>query len=154
MHKDVLIQIKGTVFAEDAPPDVIELITEGKYYTRSGCRYISYAESLATGLAGASTTLKINGEDCVTLIRHGNGNTRFIIEKGRRHLCRYDTGYGDMMMGVSECKIKSGLDDYGGDLSFSYTIDINSNVMSHNEVFINVKEANIQDVKSDEHGGN
>ncbi|HEX3025876.1 MAG TPA: DUF1934 domain-containing protein [Clostridia bacterium] len=147
MAKDVLINIKGTVISENSPPDIIELTTAGRYSSKDGNYYISYKESEATGLEGITTTLKVEGESSVTLMRNGAATSRLVLEKGRRHLCHYDTGYGQLMVGVSGCKIKSQLSDLGGDLAFFYTLDINSSLISQNEVFITVKEANKKDVK-------
>jgi uncharacterized beta-barrel protein YwiB (DUF1934 family) len=120
---------------------VIELITEGRYYNKEGSYFISYKESETTGFDGVTTTLKIDGDDCVTLTRSGPANSRLILEKGRRHLCQYDTGVGSLMVGVSSCRILSRLSDGGGELTFNYTLDINSNLVSQNEVYISVKEA-------------
>lgn len=148
---NALISIKGSVFSENAAPDVIEVITEGRYCTNGGKRYISYKESEMTGLEGVTTTLKVDGSQAVTLIRTGKSNSRLIIAKGERQLCRYGTDYGDLMVGISGCHIDSRLNDKGGELSFNYTLDINSNLVSHNEIFISVREAKAQDVKSNKH---
>jgi uncharacterized beta-barrel protein YwiB (DUF1934 family) len=149
---NALISIKGTVLSEGAPPDVIELITEGRYCINGGKRYISYKESDMTGLDGVTTTLKVEGDDTVTLIRSGAAQSRLIIAKGQRQLCHYGTDYGDLMVGISGCHIDSKLGEVGGELSFNYTLDVNSSMVSHNEVFISVREAKTQDVKSDEYG--
>lgn len=149
---DALISIKGTVLAEDAPPDVIELITAGRYYSKDGKRFISYRESEATGLDGVTTTLTVEGDECVTLVRSGASQSRLIIERGKRQLCHYGTDYGSLMVGISGCHIVSKLDDGGGELSFNYTLDVNSSTVSRNEVSISVREAKNQDVKSNEYG--
>lgn len=145
MNKDVLISIKGTVVSPGGMPEVIELVTEGRYYNRNGAYYISYHESEATGFEGVTTTLKVDGDHCVTLIRNGSQRSRLTLEKGRRHLCQYDTGYGYTMLGISGCKIKSGLGDIGGELVFNYTLDVDSNTVSQNEVYVSVKEADSHD---------
>lgn len=148
---NALINIRGTVLAEEALPDVIEIVTAGRYYTKDGKRYISYLESDSNGLSGVTTTLKIEGDDSVTLIRNGTSQSRLVIAKGKRQLCHYGTGYGDLMVGISGCHINSSLSDAGGELSFNYTIDVNSSLVSKNEVFISVREEKKQDVKPNEY---
>lgn len=145
---NALISIKGSVFSENAAPDVIEVVTEGRYCTNGGKRYISYKESEMTGLEGVTTTLKVDGNDTVTLIRTGKSNSRLVISKRKRQLCRYETDYGSLMVGISGCHIDSRLNDKGGELFLYYTLDINSNQVSHNEIYISVREAKTQDVKS------
>jgi uncharacterized beta-barrel protein YwiB (DUF1934 family) len=141
MGKDVLISIKGTVIAEGAAPDIIELITAGRYYNKNGSFYISYKESENTGFDGVTTTLKVEGDNCVTLTRSGPSSSRLVLEKGRRQLCHYETGFGQLMVGVSGCRIQSQLDEGGGELTFNYTLDINSSLVSQNEVYISIREA-------------
>uniref|UniRef100_UPI003989134D DUF1934 domain-containing protein n=1 Tax=Anaeromassilibacillus sp. SJQ-1 TaxID=3375419 RepID=UPI003989134D len=46
-----------------------------------------------------TSVLKVEGNDKVTLMR-GAGSTRLVLENGKRHLCQYDTGYGNMMIGI------------------------------------------------------
>jgi uncharacterized beta-barrel protein YwiB (DUF1934 family) len=148
---DALISITGTVISDGGQPDIIELVTAGRYFSKDGSRYISYIESEVTGLYGIRTTLKVEGQDSVTLIRNGTAKSRLIIAKGQRQHCHYGTEYGDLLVGISGCHIASSLDDVGGELSFDYTLDINSNTISHNKVFISVREAKKQDVKSNEY---
>ena len=90
----------------------------------------------------------MDGSSKVTLMRGGSESTHLILESGKRHLCPYDTGYGCMMVGIFTSKVNSELDDMGGKLEVSYTLDINSNLSSLNEILITVKEAKKKDVKA------
>jgi len=139
MKKDVLISIKG-VYASDDDRDVIELFTLGQYYKRNGNYYISYEETEATGFEGSRTTLKVEREARVTMERKGAANSQLIVEQGVRHQCHYDTGLGDMMIGVLGSRIKSDLNDAGGNLVVKYSLDINSLLASENEMYINIRE--------------
>ncbi|MDD2955277.1 MAG: DUF1934 domain-containing protein [Oscillospiraceae bacterium] len=140
MKKDVLITIKGIQY-QDEEPDTVELTTVGRFYRRDGTYYISYDESEATGFEGSKTTLKVEGEGKVTMLRRGGANSsQLIIEKGARHQCLYDTEYGSLMLGISGSRIVSSLGDDGGELNFKYTLDINASMAVENEVIINVRE--------------
>ena len=140
MKKDVLISIKGIYSSED-DRDVIELFTTGTYYKKDGCYYICYDESRATGFEGSKTTLKVEQEKMVTLNRSGTANSQLIVEQGVRHQCHYDVGCGDLMVGVLGSRIKSSLNDEGGDLEVRYSLDINSMYASENEMYIHIKES-------------
>ncbi|WP_040196444.1 DUF1934 domain-containing protein [Candidatus Soleaferrea massiliensis] len=145
MKKDVLITIRG-VRGADGETDCIELTTEGSFYKKADSYYIRYKESEATGFEGATTTLKVEGDRRVTMTRSGPARSQLVIENGKRHLCHYGTQVGDIMMGIFCNNIKMGLCEDGGQLNFKYTIDINSNLESENEIFINVEECKNQDV--------
>lgn len=141
MKKDVLISIKG-VYTNEDDRDVVELFTTGEYYKKNGCYYISYQESEATGFEGSRTTLKVDGKnDTVTLERTGAANSQLIVQRGVRHQCYYDMGYGDLMVGVHGNRIKSSLTDAGGNLELKYSLDINSMYSSENEMYIHIKES-------------
>ncbi|HHY53346.1 MAG TPA: DUF1934 domain-containing protein [Clostridiales bacterium] len=141
MKKDVLISIKG-IYNSEGDQDVIELFTTGQYYKKNGCYYISYEESEATGFEGSRTTLKVDqNEDMVTMERTGAAQSQLIVQRGVRHQCHYNIGYGDLMVGVLGSRIKSNLDDHGGDLEIKYSLDINSMYSSENEMYINIRES-------------
>ena len=139
MKKDVLISIKG-VSNIDGEEDIIELMTVGNLFVKDGKQIITYQESEATGFAGTTMMLELTGSSSVILKRRGANRSQLIIEKGRRHLCHYDTGAGELMIGVFSDSITNTLCDTGGDVSFKYSLDINSSLASENEVYINVKE--------------
>ena len=81
--------------------------------------------------------LKVESNDRVTLSRSGASKSQLIIERGVRHQCHYDTGYGAMTIGVSGDRIVSHLDDNGGRLEFAYSLDVNTLLASENAVYIN-----------------
>ena len=148
MQENYLISILGKQIV-DGEKGEISLTTVGSYTTRGDKRYIVYHE-YDEDLPHAKITsiLKIEDNKKVTLIRNGGQNSRLILEKGKRHLCHYDTGVGSMMVGVFANKIVSDLNEHGGDLEVHYSLDINAGLSSLNEIFINVKEAEQSHVKN------
>lgn len=137
--KNVLINIRGIYNYEDEEPDVVDLFTTGTCEKDNGNYIISYTESSATGFEGSETTLKVE-DNMVTMSRTGEAHTQLIIQKGVRHQCYYDVGFGEMMIGVNGHSIESSLDHQGGDLAFKYTLDVNSMLASENEMIVNIKE--------------
>ena len=76
----------------------------------------------------------------VSMLRFGKQTSQLVVEKGTRHLCHYETAYGAISLGVSADEIEHGLDENGGRLKFSYTLD------SGAESFIS---RNLVDIKVD-----
>ena len=91
---------------------------------KDGAYYIVYKETETTGYEGCTTTVKV-AEDArkVSMLRFGKQSSQLIIEKGTRHLCHYETGYGSISLGVAADVIEQRLDENGGRLKFSYTLD-------------------------------
>ncbi len=139
MKKNYLISISGKQIL-DGEEGITELTTLGTYHKRNGNRYISYDEYQPDLPRSVKTTLKVEDGHRVTLIRNQT-SSRLILEKGRRHQCFYDIGFGSLMLGVFADRIDNELTDQGGRLSFHYTLDIDSSLTSLNEVQITVKEA-------------
>lgn len=139
MEKDVCIKIKSIQNSEEGE-DVTELFTYGKMIKNpDGCYSISYEETDAVGFEGCKVTMDIS-QDEVRLIRSGNAVSDLIIERGKKHHCHYGTPYGDFMMGINTNDLKNEITDNGGSLYLNYTVDINSDFLSDNEMFINITE--------------
>lgn len=139
MKQDVWIKIKG-IQKVDGEEDSTELYTQGNFYRKNGNYYIAYEESETTGYAGCRTVLKIEGESRVSLIRNGAARSNLLIEKGSRNVGYYDTQEGELLIGVSAHAIRSALNDEGGELFFSYSLDVNSSHISDNEVYVEIQK--------------
>ncbi|WP_101697136.1 DUF1934 domain-containing protein [Clostridium minihomine] len=148
MRENYLINIVGRQRIDEEVGEVT-LTTLGSYVTKGNTRYIVYKEyDPDRNNAATTSVLKVDGTHTVTLMRGGGDNTRLILEKGKRHQCQYNTGMGALMVGVFTNDVHSRLHDKGGELEVNYTLDINADLSSINEIFITVKEAENKDVKN------
>lgn len=137
MEENYLITIKGTM-EQDGESDTVELMTRGTLLHKDRNFFIVYKETEATGYEGCTTTVKVD-EDAnrVVMLRQGRAASQLVIEKGRRHLCHYETGYGSVSLGVAADEIIQHLSADGGTLHFSYTLDSGAeNFISRNLVAI------------------
>lgn len=116
-----------------------ELFAKGKLLKKDDRYVISYEESEATGFAGSVTTLEVFSQDKVIMERKGSATSQLIIEKGKKHFCRYGTPYGDFTIGVNAQDIVSQIDENGGKLKFSYVLDVNASYIGDFEINIDVK---------------
>ena len=136
--KDVNITLISTQ-SDGNEKQSTELFTKGKLFVKDDRFVISYEESEATGFEGSVTTLEVFFQDKVIMERKGAASSQLIIEKGKKHFCRYGTPYGDFTIGVNAQDIKSTLDENGGTLKFSYVLDINASYIGDFEINIDVK---------------
>jgi len=139
MRDNVIISIKGKQVNENGP-DEMELVTAGKLMRNAaGGLTVSYQESELTGLEGTTTKLHINGP-MVTLLREGTVNSQMVFEEGRRHLSMYETPYGAMSVGINTRRVKSTLDENGGDVEIDYAIEIDNLMVGHNFFTMHVRQ--------------
>lgn len=139
MEENYLITIKGTM-EQDGECESVELMTRGKFVRRGSSYFIAYEETEATGYAGCTTTVKATADAReVVMTRFGKVPSQLVIEKGVRHICHYETGFGSVSLGVAADVIELDLTDAGGRLQFSYTLDSGGeNFISRNLVDITV----------------
>lgn len=142
LKEDYIIRIKSRMI-QDGDRDTVELMTRGSFVQRGGSYYITYRETETTGYEGCVTTLKLAADGSrVAMLRFGPANTQLLIEKGRRNLCHYETGYGSMTLGVTADEIVCELTETGGRARFSYLLDADSaELTSQNCLEVTVTQA-------------
>ncbi len=137
--KNVKIKIVGIQGLEDQS-EMVELMTEGTLALRQNEALLTYEEGEGIGQKGVKTTLHYKAPDTVILKRFGAISSKMVITKGMTELCRYNTGFGEMVLDITGERVEGHLDETGGTLSMSYRIDAGGQIVSRNQVEITVKE--------------
>ena len=126
MKKEVMLSLRGTQTYEGQEPDVIELVTEGTMEFCDGGWNISYEESELTGLAGVTTTFRVE-PGRVSLTRTGNLRSEMIFEKDVPHDSLYQMPFGAMMITVCAKYLFFDILPDGGVIDLLYSIEIENN---------------------------
>lgn len=137
--KKVLVKVKGTQ-GVDGENAVIELSTEGTLREFEGDYIITYSEDPTETGSKTKTQLTIQKGGTVILDRRGDLNSRLIITEGERNNCLYAIPQGSMTLGIYGKEVKSNMTDHGGIVKMVYSIDMNLQPLSDNEVEIFVEE--------------
>ena len=145
MKANYLISVLGKQQV-NGQSDEIEVNTTGTYVRKGDKRYIMYKAYDENSQPTRTNILKIEGNNRLTVMRGGTDGTHLILANGKRDLCQYNTGYGNLMLGISTSELQNLLTDKGGSLKVQYTLDIDSSLASSNELYITVKEAESKDV--------
>lgn len=140
MEREYLVDVIGTQLI-DNEKEKIELTTLCSYTKKNDKYYITYEEYEENDIyLKTVSTIKVEGNIRVTLIKSGKINSRLLLEKDKRHQCLYHTQFGDLMVGVSTNEISSSLGEDGGILEISYSLDINSGLTSLNTIYVKVRK--------------
>ena len=123
MKQSVVLAIRGSQKYADQEPEVIELVTEGWMEFRNGGWDISYEESELTGLAGVTTTFRVE-PGRVVLDRKGALNSRMVFEEGVAHESLYQMAFGTLMLTVQATFVYYDIVSDGGTIDLSYNINI------------------------------
>ena len=123
MKKEVNLSIEGRQTYQDQKPEIIELVTDGTMEFRNGGWDISYEESELTGLAGVTTTFRVEPGK-VTLTRKGALNSQMIFQEGVVHESLYQMPFGALMLSVKTTSVFFDIVPDGGVIDLRYHISI------------------------------
>ncbi len=138
---NVIIDIKGKQkYVGSKEWDVTEFSTEGILEkTENGYRIV-YDESDMIGAENVKSEVVIEDGIKAEISRTGPVSTRMTVEKGKRHSCFYSTPQGDFTIGIFGESVSTRLRESKGEIYLSYTIDVNSSLVSENKMEIKIKE--------------
>lgn len=123
MKRDVVLSLRGRQTYDGQEPDVIELVTDGTMEFRDGGWDISYEESELTGLAGVTTTFRVEPGK-VILTRTGNLRSQMIFQQGVAHDSLYQMPFGAMLITVRAQSLFFDIVPDGGVIDLVYSIEI------------------------------
>lgn len=103
----------------------IEMYSEGELYITDDRVIIAYDESELTGMEGSHTQVRFerNQPGLVTMMRSGNVNTILVFEKGKRHICTYQTPYMPFEICVYTKEVTNNLLE-SGRIDLDYIVEI------------------------------
>ena len=123
MKQAVTLSIRGSQTYQDQEPEIIELVTEGTMEFRNGGWDISYEESELTGMAGVTTTFRVEPGK-VTLTRKGPLNSTMVFQENVVHESLYQMPFGALMLAVKASRVFFDIVPDGGVIDLSYNINI------------------------------
>ena len=123
MKQNVLLSIVGRQTYPGQEPDAIELVTAGTMEQIPDGWELSYQESDLTGLAGVTTTFRVE-PGAVILERTGNLRSKMVFQKGVPHDSLYQMAFGAMMITVCAEHLYFDIVPDGGVIDLVYAINI------------------------------
>lgn len=138
-NKKKFIFVISSEITADGDTSNIELTTTGSYSMINGRWVLLYDEMSEDKTTVIKTIVKADNKS-VTITRNGEGSSKLIMTEGERNMCHYRTQFGDILMGVYCNEVNNDLNNSGGIISMSYTLDVNATVLSDNKVTIKIRE--------------
>lgn len=123
MSIPVILSIQGRQTYVGQEPELIRLDTEGTMEFRNGGWDITYEESELTGLAGVTTTFRVE-PDKVTLTRTGKLTSTMVFQEGVPHDSLYRMEFGALMISVNATRLFFDIVSDGGSIDLVYNIII------------------------------
>ena len=139
MQKKTLIQVTGSQRYPDGSEDKMDFVTVGQLHIRQGNFYILYKESEVTGMAGVTTSLRVE-KDKVVLNRMGAVDLKQIFEPGVLNSSTYVTAFGSLYLSVFTEHMEINLTDQGGSITLKYNLFADDELVSHNTLTMIIKE--------------
>ena len=123
MSTPVILSIQGRQSYAGQEPEVIRLDTEGYMTFRDGGWDITYEESELTGLAGVTTTFRVEPGK-VTLTRTGRLSSTMVFQEGVAHDSLYKMEFGALLINVKATRLFYDIVEDGGCIDLVYRIVI------------------------------
>jgi uncharacterized beta-barrel protein YwiB (DUF1934 family) len=135
MQSTAFISIKG-IEQIDSNENVIEFKTNGTFEKKNDIFFINYDE---TDEEGHTTKTVIRAtSDSIALKRDGIISQTMLFRKNERHLCQYNTLFGQMILGVNTTDLICKLTESGGNLSIKYGLEHNGSLLSNHILTVKV----------------
>lgn len=141
MSIPVILSIQGRQSYAGQAPDVIRLETEGTMEFRSGGWDITYEESDLTGLAGVTTTFRVEPGK-ITLSRTGKLSSTMVFQEGVSHDSLYRMEFGALMITVRATRLFYDLMEDGGSVDLVYHIVIENTEAGEIDYHLDVRRKN------------
>lgn len=138
MKIPVVLSIEGKQSYLDQDPEIIELVTEGVMERDGEAWSLSYEESDLTGLAGVTTTFRLQPGK-VILDRTGKLTSQMIFVEGQQHDSLYQMEFGALMLSVRATRVEYDLTEEGGTVDLSYRIEIEQTSAGTIDYHLNIR---------------
>lgn len=149
MTKEVLINISGLQMAvndmENDDNEPIETLSAGNYYFKDGKHYVFF-EEVAEGIPGVTKSqIRLNGTECLEVIKKGVSNMHMVFEKGKTNRCFYQTPFGELNLGIATGQIFVEESDDNINIRVEYVLDVNYEPLADCVIRINIKPRESKD---------
>ena len=138
MKRDVVLHIRGQQSYDGQEPEVIELMTEGTMEFLDGGWDISYEETELTGMAGVTTTFRVEPGK-VTLRRTGKLRSEMVFQQGVRHESLYQLDFGALLMTVTAKLVYFDIVSDGGVIDLMYDIGIENSAAGQVDYHLDIR---------------
>ena len=138
MKQAVVLRIRGQQSYDGQEPEVIELMTEGTMEFLDGGWDISYEETELTGMAGVTTTFRVEPGK-VTLRRTGKLRSEMVFQQGVRHESLYQLDFGALLMTVTAKLVYFDIVSDGGVIDLMYDIEIENSAAGQVDYHLDIR---------------
>lgn len=140
MENKAIITVK-TVQNIEGENEVIELITEGKFYKEGEGFLATYDESEISGMEGTTTTLKIE-DGSLRIIRSGTTHSNMLFKMGLDHVSLYSTPFGALEVTIKPDNIDIDVNEKGGSVKLQYKLEASGAESIDNSLELNIRGLN------------
>ena len=138
MKQDMVLSIRGRQSYDGQEPDVIELVTVGTMELRSGGWDISYEETELTGMAGVTTTFRVEPGK-VMLQREGKLHAQMTFQVGVAYDTLYQMDFGALMMRICAKQVLFDITPEGGFIDLVYSVEIENTAAGEVDYHLDIR---------------
>jgi uncharacterized beta-barrel protein YwiB (DUF1934 family) len=143
MTEEVLVSIKGLQMIEENNEAPVEVITRGTYFEKNGLHYIKYDE-VYEDIEGTTRNLVKVHDGVIEVIKRGLTNVHMVFEINKKNMTRYQTPFGELVMGITTKEIRVQKVEKGMDIKVSYDLYVNYEYLAACVIDISVRSKEVK----------
>lgn len=138
--KKALVSVTGMQFSQDLEDgeDKIQNVMPGSCQKIGDFYYIKY-EEMQEGFTEKTDVLLKAKPGYLEMVKKGLINVNMIIEAGQMHQTNYATPFGNLLFSVRGKNIAVSADEKGISIRAKYSMDVNYEYLSENDICVEVK---------------
>ena len=138
MENNVILTIVGNKFMDD-DEQMVELITQGRYYKKGDAVVLEYEESEISGMEGTVTRMLMENRT-VTMKREGRVSSHFVFKNNQYYMGYYNTPAGKLEVGLFPTYVDYKLREDSGHIDLEYRLEV-AGIETMNQIFVEYKQA-------------
>ena len=129
MNRKVKLFLSGLHSATGEETAKLETLYDAEYYKRNDSHYLFYEEQQEGDEEKTKVRIKLK-DSCMELTRQGATKTLMVFEKNRKHMTRYVTPYGEMMLGIDTKDICVEESEHAIKVTIAYLLEADGQYLS------------------------
>lgn len=139
MNRSVKLFISGLHLDAEAENEKLETFVPAEYFKKNDSHYLLYEERQEGFEKASKNRIKFKA-DSMELIRQGLMQTHMVFEKNKKHMTRYVTPYGVIMLGIDTRHIAVEESENKITVAVEYLLEADGEYLSDCKLQIRIEE--------------
>lgn len=139
MNRNVKLSISGLHQDAEAENANVETIVSAEYFKKNDSHYLLYEEKQEGFEKTSKNRIKFK-ENSMELTRQGLMQTHMVFEEKKKHMTRYTTPYGEILLGIDTKQIRVMEQEHRIEVTVEYSLEADGEYLSDCKIQLQIEE--------------